>query len=492
MNVNQVLDIFPDPSETVEDYSCIWLLATDGNNRNGYLRLDFLKHPAFEKLSGTFSPSEEELALAEKLLRSDDSIVDFSKRPRLEDASPALQNLFDEMESADAITYFDLEENAEWENLGLSREDDEKQIDEDIQKYGLDGIVCKYSEEDSLYTCYGDFLCYFSKSSGKELKALEKNADSSGITSLSPDGSNPLVSISFVPIDFQRDKDNPFRVCEIMDRSQENPCVTYVVVHDGKDEAMFTAFIGKGQQQDHAFLSALDYIVGAYHDAPELALDHFDGAAYVKKFYEIAFFSNPATRLQYSPMELDAYWKRQLPEYLPSSVFGDSLINGALSPGFSKEIESLFNATLENPMFQVNEALIAQLNEQPPISEIGVLGTNTDIVDTPLFAAAQYEWENERTRKIFDASEKELFAFLTAVDSSMEKYGPTRASLDCFSDMLNDLCYGREGMLKGMGIPLSSSFGSSKNMDSVYVKCHKVLKSFEQSMKQNFSNGRFA
>ena len=492
MNVKEVLAAFSDPSESSEDSKTIWMMAIDQNNRIGYLFVNSEKHPAFSEILEAVSPfaTDETLSRAAELLRADATLdADFSKRPRIEEVSPAMQNLFDEMESSDAITYFDLLDNCEWENLGLTREEYEKQIDTDIEKYGLGDIVVKDEDEDALYTCYGDFLCAFSKPGGKEKSISEESEAPEEISSLTPDGSNPMVSISFVPVDFQRDKEAPFRVCEIMDRSsQENPCVTYVVIRDGKDEALFTAAAGKGQQRDHAFFSALDYIADAYYSSPDLALENFDGAAYVKKYYEIALFSNPVTKLRYSPMALDSHWSRELSDYSTGKVFGDSLVNGELSVDTTKEIESMFNASLDSSTFRINAALLANIEEQPSISEVRVLENDTDITETPLFAAAQYEWEKERTGKIFDATEKELFVYLSALDTAMEKHGPTRATLDCYSEMLNDLCYGREEKLNEVSLPVSSTFGSSQNMESVYISCHKALKAFEQALKKEQAN----
>ncbi len=489
MIVNHVLDIFMDPSESADDYTRIWLLVEDKDNRVGYLSLDFDKYPSFEKLSGTFSPSEQELALAEKLLRAADSINDFSKRPRLENASPALQALFDEMENADSITYFVSDKDRVWEDLGLSREEYENQIDGDIKKFGLDGIICKYNDEDALYTCYGDFLCSFTKSLGKDRELFNKDDGINEISSLSPDSSDPMVAVSFVPVIFQRDKDYPFRLCEIVDRSEhDTPCVSYFVIRDGKEEAAFT-IRGDNVMRDHAYFSALDYIAGVYHDSPDLALEYFDGVEYIKKFYEISLFSNPALRLQYNPMMLDAYWRQELPDYSTQKVFADALINGELSVSMIKEIEKSFNSTLENPNFHVDMTLLSQLDSQPTISEVRNLDNSLDISDTPLYAAAQYEWEQERTRKIFDDTEKDLLPYLNALDTAMEKYGPTRASLDRFSDMLNDLCYGKEDKLREAGAPINALFGSPKNMETIYMNCHKVLKAFEQSF--SLGNGAF-
>lgn len=490
MKVNGVLDIFRNPSAQKGEEKDVWLIVKDRDGRVGYLCLDFDKHPAFAEFVDVAGASDKELARAAELLLADTTLAEnFSERPCIDDASPAMRNLFDNMESAEAITFFDLEGDEEWKNLGISREEYERQIDSDIQRYGLDGIICKYNDEDCLYTCYGDFLCFFAKSRGMELSAPKQNEESGEISSRAPDGGNPMVSVGFVPVEFQRDKENPFRICEILDRSnQDNSIVTYVVVRDGKDEALFTASEGKGQQRDHAFFSALDYIACAYHDSPELAQKHFDGDAYAKKYYQIALFSNPATRLRYSPIVLDAHWRHNAPDYSTPNVFGDSLINGELSPHFIAEIESEFNSTSENPNFRLTDAFLSQLDNQPQISEVRMLESNAGIADTPIFAAAQYEWEKERTRQIFNATEKEMLEFLSSLDVAIEKHGPTRASLECFTDRLNELCVGKEDKLKEMGICPNSFFSPSCNVDSVFRNCHMALQRFQELNQKEKSN----
>ncbi len=492
MKVNQVLSVFLDPSEEESEASRVWLLVADGNNREGYLCLDFEKYPAFEQFANVGPMgTDADFKRAADLLRADDSIEDFSKRPHLEEASPAMQFIFDELEGSDSITHFVDEENCDWEDLGLSREEFEKQIDTDIQKFGLDEVVCKYNSDGALYTCYGDLLCSFSREGGVVLGSEHQNDEANEISSLVPDGGKPMVSVSFVPVDFQRDKGEPFKICEIMDRSdQDNPAVTYVVIRDGKDEAIFSASSGKLQQRDHAFFSALDYIADVYRNDPALAMQHFDGAAYTKKYYDISMYSNPATRLQYSPLALDAHWKQAFPDYSTDKVFGDAIVNGELTAGIISEIENAFNSSLNDSSFRLTDPILADIEKLPPISEVCVLDDNSNIISTPLFAAAQYEWEKERASKIFDSTNKELFAFLSSLDSAMEKHGPTLATLDCFSELLNDFCYGREEMLKDMEIPSVSMLGTFKNLEAAYNKCHKVLKLFDQSFIQDKNAGQ--
>lgn len=485
MLVRQVLDVFQIPlaSQRGED-SHVWLLVNDQHDRHGYLCVNFKEHPAFWELVDPDMPTEKQQARAAELLAADNTMQDFSKRPHIEDASLALQTLYDAMESAEAAIYFDLEENRAWDNLSLTREEYEKQIDEDIEKFGLDGIVCKYNtgETEALYTCYGSFLYHFSKPGGKEIEDSAHRKERQDMPSVSASNDASLVSITFPPVVFQRDEAYPFKLCKIVDRNEQgSPYVSYVVIRNGRDEALFTAH---GETaMDHAYFSALDYIANAYYEDPALSLEYFAGGEYIKLYYEIAFFSNPPTRLQHNPMALDAHWKA-FPGYSTEKVFGEALINGEISSSIRKEIETDFNASLENANLHLDTEMISQLNTQPPISEVRTLDSAVEIASTPLYAAAQYEWEKERTRKIFESTAQEMLLYLEALDGAMKQYEPTRASLERFSDVLHDLYYAEEDKWKEIGASASLLGEPSQDIESFYRSCHKAFTAYKQMMKQ--------
>ena len=485
MLVRQVLDVFqiPSPSQRGED-SHVWLLVNDQNHRHGYLCVNFKEHPAFWELVNPDVPTEKQQARAAELLAADHTMQDFSKRPHLEDASLALQALYDAMESAEAAIYFDLEGNQAWDTLGLTREEYEKQIDEDVEKFWLEGIVCKYNtgETEALYTCYGSFLYHFSKPRGKEMEELPHSKERQDMPSVS-DSNASLVSITFPPVVFQCDEAYPFKLCKIMDRTEQgSPSVSYVVIRNGRDEVRFTAH-GETAMRDHAYFSALDYIANAYYEEPALAIEHFAGVAYSKLYYEIAFFSNPPTRLQHNPMALDSHWKAGA-GYSTEKVFGEALINGEISSHIRRELETDFNASLENANLHLETEMIAQLDAQPPISEVRTLDPAVDITTTPLYAAAQYEWETERTRKIFESTAQEMLLYLEALDGAMKKYEPTRASLERFSDVLHDLYYAEEDKWKEIGASASLLGEPSQDIESFYRSCHKAFTAYQQMMKQ--------
>lgn len=107
-----------------------------------------------------------------------------------------------------------------------------------------------------------------------------------------------------------------------------------------------------------------------------------------------------------------------------------------------------------------------------------------DITTTPLYAAAQYEWEKERTRKIFDRTAQEMLLYLEALDGAMKQYEPTRASLERFSDVLHDLYYAEEDKWKEIGASVSLLGEPSQDIESFYRSCHKAFIAYQQMMKQ--------
>ncbi|MBQ8697816.1 MAG: hypothetical protein IJ521_02300, partial [Schwartzia sp.] len=333
---------------------------------------------------------------------------------------------------------------------------------------------------DALYTCYGDFLCCFSKAGGMVLDSQAQGEGISDPSSIAMESSLALVSVNFLPVPFQRDKKFPFRICEIVDRTNpENSFVAHVVLRDGKEAGLFAA---SEQKRDHSYFSALDSIVFAFHDDSRLAMEHFDGEAYAKLFYDICLFSNPPMKLQYSPMALDAHWKAEMPEYSTEMVFGKSLLNGELTVDTVAEIESAFNDSLAVPDFKLDDAQLARLDALPPARETCILLDSEAVRGTQVFAAAQYEWEKGRTGEIFQDAEWELVSFLSALDNSMQKHGPTRAVLDCFSEMFNDLCYRKAEKLQGLEILSDIFMDSSKGMEDFCAKCHEAVGSLKSRL----------
>ena len=106
--------------------------------------------------------------LLDKILRDG---FDPAKLPYIEDASPAMQQLWYGITDSDNCMQFvddidsDYSEGDEpWEVLTLSKEEYQAQIDADIKKYHLEDVITKYEDEATMYTCYGDLQSEFSGS----------------------------------------------------------------------------------------------------------------------------------------------------------------------------------------------------------------------------------------------------------------------------------------------------------------------------------------
>lgn len=90
---------------------------------------------------------------------------DFTAIPHIEDATPAVQLLWKEIMGSENCMWF-VEDDSDyygynpWDEIGITREEFERQVDSDIEKYGLQDVIVKY-DDDTLYTCYGDLMSSF-------------------------------------------------------------------------------------------------------------------------------------------------------------------------------------------------------------------------------------------------------------------------------------------------------------------------------------------
>jgi hypothetical protein len=82
--------------------------------------------------------------------------------PHIEDVSPAMQRLWRDITDSDNNMWFVEDEEESWNELGLTKEEYQRQVDADIKKYRLEDVIEKYEDEDTLYTCYGDLQSRFS------------------------------------------------------------------------------------------------------------------------------------------------------------------------------------------------------------------------------------------------------------------------------------------------------------------------------------------
>ena len=98
--------------------------------------------------------------LLDKIIREG---FDPAKLPYIEDASPAMQQLWRNITDSNNNMWF-VEDEESWVDLGLTKKEYQKQVDTDIKKYHLEDVITRY-EDEAIYTCYGDLQ---SKFSGKE------------------------------------------------------------------------------------------------------------------------------------------------------------------------------------------------------------------------------------------------------------------------------------------------------------------------------------
>ncbi len=164
MSIKQVIDVFRDNID--EDSTTLWFHIKTSDNRSVYFHIDYEKHPVFSSLLPIMDlgPSRAEHLRDEaaKLIKNMPGVLpDFSGLPQIEDTSLSMQEVFSQLEASDSMMSFVDFEDHLWEDLNLTQEEFENQMDADIDKYGLSDVIVK-GEDESLYTCYADLLTRFS------------------------------------------------------------------------------------------------------------------------------------------------------------------------------------------------------------------------------------------------------------------------------------------------------------------------------------------
>lgn len=107
----------------------------------------------------------------EDSIPSDDKLIDAiindgftpAHLPGIEQVSPALQELYrNTAESSSSMCYVGNDDERYWNDLGIEQHEFERQIDDDIKKYGLDDVI-QSGDDDCLYICYGNLQSRFSE-----------------------------------------------------------------------------------------------------------------------------------------------------------------------------------------------------------------------------------------------------------------------------------------------------------------------------------------
>ena len=163
MLVNEVFDVFKEYPDNPADH-IIWVGLISADNRAGYICIDGEEYPKYENALSTSEPK----AVVKDLLESDAAIVkEFHDRPRIENSSFAMQKTLEAAKEMESMMLFVGEDDCPvWKNHALSKAEYERQMDADIDKFGLQ-CIAKH-EDGCLYVCYQDFLCSFTEK-GREL-----------------------------------------------------------------------------------------------------------------------------------------------------------------------------------------------------------------------------------------------------------------------------------------------------------------------------------
>ena len=159
MPVKQVYNVFRDNID--EDSTLIWFHVQSIDNREAYFHVDCEKYPAFTPLREMLD-RRQPLKEAAELLEQEPSVLPvFSELPQIEGTSPAMQEVFSQLEASDGMMAFVDFEDHLWEDLDLTQEAFENQMDADIDKFLLRDVIEK-NQDESLYICYADLLTRFS------------------------------------------------------------------------------------------------------------------------------------------------------------------------------------------------------------------------------------------------------------------------------------------------------------------------------------------
>ena len=142
-----------------EDGEQVWARVVH-NNRYCYwgCKINDVFPPGYDEFGGNKELSDK--LLLDKIFRDN---FDPAKLPYIEDASPAMQQLWRNITDSNNNMWF-VEDEESWVDLGLTKKEYQKQVDTDIKKYHLEDVITRY-EDEAIYTCYGDLQ---SKFSGKE------------------------------------------------------------------------------------------------------------------------------------------------------------------------------------------------------------------------------------------------------------------------------------------------------------------------------------
>lgn len=171
-------------TEIVEDYEDSYFHVVDGDRSCYYfVSQDTLNQYPEYPINGKYVPDtvpgsgrterwepvpeEERLINASKILV--DEGVNILALPKIEDASLPTQKLYAMMiNSQNNMVYIELDDEEFFEELGLTREESDKLLKEDIEKFLLEDVI-EIGSEEAIYTCYGCLQSSFTMKVGTAL-----------------------------------------------------------------------------------------------------------------------------------------------------------------------------------------------------------------------------------------------------------------------------------------------------------------------------------
>lgn len=154
-----------------ENPSIYWALVVQ-NNRAAYVPFEA---EAIEKKVSRLNLSTDEgyQELCDVCLSClKEKGFNISALPKIEDASPALQYVFNDFWSSENDNYFIEQDDGSWDVIGISKEEFIRQIDQDIEKFNLQEAIVADSD-DALYSVYPDLLAAFSTKNEEQSRSVE-------------------------------------------------------------------------------------------------------------------------------------------------------------------------------------------------------------------------------------------------------------------------------------------------------------------------------
>lgn len=158
-----------------EEPEIYWALAVEKD------RCTYVPIPAEEIENrlpdGNLSSTDYDKQLCEVCLSYlQDHNFSLSDLPKIEEASPALQSIFEDFWSSENDNYFIEEsESSFWESLHLTKEEFIGQMDADIEKFNLSDVIAK-DEYDALYCVFPELLSSFSTKDESLVQSIDKSS----------------------------------------------------------------------------------------------------------------------------------------------------------------------------------------------------------------------------------------------------------------------------------------------------------------------------